>query len=124
MKKFIIYSFLQIIFMILCYCTNWVVCLFAKENGELPRLFKYWQAWDDSLDNNTSINALSTTGNSYSILSVNSSNVTTVGNSAMDTWVVSKTVPKWNNGTTTVNLATINDTGHLELSNGAELWIG
>ena len=34
--------------MVLCYATNWFVCLFADENGELPHVFRMWQTWDDS----------------------------------------------------------------------------
>ena len=35
---------------LLCYLTNWLVVLFADENGELHGIWKYWQTWDDSLD--------------------------------------------------------------------------
>ena len=41
---------LQLICMILCYLTNWFVCLFANEVGELPSIFRLWQTWDDCLD--------------------------------------------------------------------------
>lgn len=36
--------------MLICWITNPIIILFANEEGELPKLFKYWQTWDDSLD--------------------------------------------------------------------------
>lgn len=35
---------------LICYLTNWLVVLFADENGELHGVWKYWQTWDDALD--------------------------------------------------------------------------
>jgi hypothetical protein len=39
---------LSILVSLLCYVTNPIVLLFCNEAGELPRLLKYWQTWDDS----------------------------------------------------------------------------
>ena len=35
--------------------TNWLVVLFADEQGELPGLLRMWQTWDDTLDNRTDV---------------------------------------------------------------------
>ena len=51
MVKFLIFLPLQILSMILCYLTNWIVVLFADEDGELKGLWHLWQTWDDSVDN-------------------------------------------------------------------------
>lgn len=48
--KWFIYAPLQLVCMIVCYLTNWIVVLFADQNGELPGLLWLWQTWDDSLD--------------------------------------------------------------------------
>lgn len=53
--RYIIYAPLQIICMILCYLTNWLVILFADEDGELPGPLRLWQTWDDPLDNATDV---------------------------------------------------------------------
>lgn len=53
--KYLIYAHLQLLCMALCYLTNWLVILFADENGELPGLFRLWQTWDDTLDNATDV---------------------------------------------------------------------
>ena len=40
-----------LIIMIICWLTNWIVVLFADENGEIKNKFLHlWQTWDDSLD--------------------------------------------------------------------------
>lgn len=44
------YAILNFIVMVFCYLTNWFVCLFADECGELPHIFRMWQTWDDSTD--------------------------------------------------------------------------
>lgn len=49
--KYILYLPIQILCMILCYLTNWLVVLFANEVGELPGFLRYWQTWDSTLDN-------------------------------------------------------------------------
>lgn len=49
--KFLLFNILQIICMIICYLTNWIVVLFADEEGNLPGILKYWQTWDDTIDN-------------------------------------------------------------------------
>lgn len=36
--------------MILCYLTNWFVVLFADKYGNLPKVFKLWQTYDNCLD--------------------------------------------------------------------------
>ena len=45
-----LYAPLQILMMIFCWLTNWFVCLFANDDGELPHIFRMWQTWDDSLN--------------------------------------------------------------------------
>lgn len=49
MKWFILYP-LNLLTVAACMITNFIVCLFANEVGELPRLLRRWQTWDDSLD--------------------------------------------------------------------------
>ena len=44
----ILYFILNIIIMLICYITNPIVCLFCNEEGELPKIFRMWQTWDDS----------------------------------------------------------------------------
>ena len=44
------YLIVSLIFTVFCYLTNWIVCFFADEKGELHGFLKYWQTWDDSLD--------------------------------------------------------------------------
>ena len=51
MIKYFIYLPLMLICMLLCYITNPLVVLFANEEGELPKVFKLWQTWDDTVDN-------------------------------------------------------------------------
>ena len=41
---------LNLLISIFCYITNPIVCLFANEVGDLPKLFRLWQTWDDSCD--------------------------------------------------------------------------
>ena len=53
--KWLIYAALQTICMVVCYLTNWIVVLFANEEGELPGSLRLWQTWDDTLDNETDI---------------------------------------------------------------------
>lgn len=43
-----LYFILQVLTKILCYITNPIVVLFCDEYGELPRIFRMWQTWDDS----------------------------------------------------------------------------
>ena len=50
MVKYIIFLILNLFAMVLCYLTNWLVVLFADEDGELPFPLSLWQTWDDSLD--------------------------------------------------------------------------
>ena len=46
-----IYFPLILILMIICWLTNWIVVLFADDNGEINNKFLHlWQTWDDSLD--------------------------------------------------------------------------
>lgn len=49
--KYIFYFIAEIFFMILCYLTNPIAVLFADKNGELHGIWKYWQTWDSTLDN-------------------------------------------------------------------------
>ena len=50
MLVWFIFAPLNILCMLLCYLTNWFVCLFADEYGELPCVFRLWQTWDDTLN--------------------------------------------------------------------------
>src|SRR5574344_463959 len=43
-------AFFEFFFMIFCGLTNPIVCLFADEYGWLPKIFKYWQTFDNTLD--------------------------------------------------------------------------
>lgn len=45
----------QLVCMVFCWLTNWIVVLFADENGELPGALHLWQTWDDTLDNKSYI---------------------------------------------------------------------
>jgi hypothetical protein len=45
----------SLLFTVLCYLTNWFVCLFADRNGELHGLLHLWQTWDDSLNGEFSV---------------------------------------------------------------------
>lgn len=56
--RYIIYAPLQMLCMLLCYLTNWIVVLFADEEGELPGVLRLWQTWDDTLDNAADIQRL------------------------------------------------------------------
>lgn len=49
--KYLLYAPLQLLCMLICYMTNWLVVFFADENGELHGLLRLWQTWDDTLDN-------------------------------------------------------------------------
>lgn len=50
MLRYLIYLPLNLICMVICYITNPFVVLFANEVGELPKIFKFWQTWDGSID--------------------------------------------------------------------------
>ena len=41
---------LDLLFNVICYLTNPIVVLFANEVGELPKIFYWWDNWDDGLD--------------------------------------------------------------------------
>lgn len=49
--RYLIYATLQLFCMFVCYLTNWLVVLFADEEGELHGILHLWQTWDDTLDN-------------------------------------------------------------------------
>ncbi len=55
MVLWFIYFILALITSVLCCLTNWLVVLFADDNGELPGPLKYWQTWDNSLDCSDSV---------------------------------------------------------------------
>ena len=55
MVLWFIYFILALITSVLCYLTNWLVVLFANENGELPGPLKLWQTWDNSCDCSDSV---------------------------------------------------------------------
>ena len=46
----LLYEIIQLPLMLFCYLTNPIVCLFADEKGDLPKIFKLWQTWDDCCD--------------------------------------------------------------------------
>lgn len=51
--KYIKWFFLAIadlLFTVICYVTNPIVLLFADEVGNLPKIFLWWENWDDHLD--------------------------------------------------------------------------
>lgn len=48
--RWILLSILDVLFNIVAYITNPFVLLFADEVGNLPRVFKWWENWDDGLD--------------------------------------------------------------------------
>lgn len=48
--KWFAYAPLQLLCMVVCYLTNWIIVLFADKNGELRGPLRLWQTWDDSLD--------------------------------------------------------------------------
>ncbi|WP_270420910.1 hypothetical protein [Acidaminococcus massiliensis] len=53
--KWFIYASMQMVCMVICYLTNWLVVIFANEEGELPGFLRLWQTWDDTLDNKTDV---------------------------------------------------------------------
>lgn len=53
--KYFIYAPLQILCMMFCYLTNWLVVLPGTEEGQLPGFLNLWNTWDDTLDNKTDI---------------------------------------------------------------------
>ena len=53
--KYFVYAPLQIICMVFCYLTNWLVVLFGTEEGQLPGFLNLWNTWDDTLDNKTDV---------------------------------------------------------------------
>lgn len=50
MFLWVLYCILDVLFNIICYITNPIVLLFADEKGNLPKIFKWWENWDDHLD--------------------------------------------------------------------------
>ena len=48
--SWLLYVCLDLIFTVLCYLTNWFVVIFADEKGQLPKVFKLWQTYDNPLD--------------------------------------------------------------------------
>ncbi|WP_337465009.1 DUF7338 family protein [Acidaminococcus timonensis] len=53
--KYFIFAPLQILCMVFCYLTNWLVVLFGTEEGQLPGFLNLWNTWDDTLDNKTDV---------------------------------------------------------------------
>lgn len=53
--KYFIYAPLQILCMVFCYLTNWLVVLSGTEEGQLPGFLNLWNTWDDTLDNKTDV---------------------------------------------------------------------
>ena len=50
MFKWLLMVPVNIFFILLAFLTNWIVCFFADENGELPGFLKMWQTYDNNLD--------------------------------------------------------------------------
>lgn len=48
--EYILYCLRDILFNIVAYITNPIVVLFADEYGNLPRVLRYWQTYDNCLD--------------------------------------------------------------------------
>lgn len=48
MVLWFLYLPFSLLAMVLCYLTNWIVVLFADEDGELPSFLHLWQTWDNS----------------------------------------------------------------------------
>lgn len=48
--KWIIFAIIDLLFNIIAYITNPFVLLFADEVGNLPKIFLWWENWDDHLD--------------------------------------------------------------------------
>lgn len=48
--RWFLYVIADFAFTILCYFTNPIVVLFADERGRLPKIFKLWQTYDNTLD--------------------------------------------------------------------------
>ena len=48
--KYFLYCIADLVFQIICYLTNPIICLFANEYGNLPYCLRYWQTWDNTLD--------------------------------------------------------------------------
>lgn len=46
----ILHALLELVAMIVAFFTNWLVVFFADEYGQLPKLLKWWQTWDNPLD--------------------------------------------------------------------------
>jgi len=44
------YLVLDVLFNIIAYLTNPIVCLFADDLGNLPNIFLWWSTWDNHLD--------------------------------------------------------------------------
>lgn len=50
MISWIIYALLDFLFSLVCYITNPIVVLFADEYGNLPKILRWWQTYDNCLD--------------------------------------------------------------------------
>ena len=48
--KYIAHAILEVCYILLCIITNPIVALFADEYGQLPKIFKLWQTFDNPLD--------------------------------------------------------------------------
>ena len=48
--KWLVLCGANLLCMALCYLTNWFVVLFADKYGNLPKIFKLWQTYDNCLD--------------------------------------------------------------------------
>lgn len=48
--KWALLTVVDVLFNIVCYLTNPFVLLFADELGNLPKIFLWWENWDDRLD--------------------------------------------------------------------------
>ena len=48
--KWLIFAIIDLLFNVIAYLTNPFVLLFADEVGNLPKIFLWWENWDDHLD--------------------------------------------------------------------------
>lgn len=48
--RYLLFIILEMTATVIAYITNPVVCLFANDHGNLPRILRWWQTWDNTLD--------------------------------------------------------------------------
>lgn len=48
--KWLLFAVIDVVFNVICYITDPFVLLFADVYGNLPKIFLWWENWDDHLD--------------------------------------------------------------------------